>query len=475
MDRTPMINKWQQHTALVAILLATAALSVPADAQNVYPSGSTPMQTAPVQSAPTQSAPVEAEPIEAASPPDTASSPSTKSLGTITLSPGENIDNPTISGDSGDGGDQTANSVAYDEAATNAYNAHSYVEARSLWEKAAKSGDATAMYKLAGMIERGEGGDQDLDQAVGWYSAAAQKGVSGAADKVTALSDRMRKEAVAVEAANQAAEKARQNAAKKQAQADAAVKAKQDQQAAKQAAADAAAQQQVDQEATAKADADTAERPAPNPPPSVTAGPQQDNAARVTSYSQSGKQSSNDAVPPDAVQQMATAQPSAGATADSKVSAEDAFTRGLNAAAGRGVAKDDAEAAKWFRIAADQGYAPAENNLGFLYSEGRGVKKDAALAAIWFKKAADQNYAPAQTSLGMLYATGSGVLKDDTEALALYSSAASQNYAQGTANLAQMYADGRGIEKDERTAQFLLSSVKEKPRQSPAIYVDPGA
>ena len=34
------------------------------------------------------------------------------------------------------------------------------------------------------------------------------------------------------------------------------------------------------------------------------------------------------------------------------------------------------EAAKWYRLAADQGYAEAEFNLGQLYAEGRGVEKD---------------------------------------------------------------------------------------------------
>jgi uncharacterized protein len=452
--RNQMGRQLRHGTVLAAMLAVAAWLSATAQAQ------------------------VESVPLESSSPSPSSSSqpsaePTTKSLGTITLAPGENIDHPGISDDDVDSGELNANQVAYDEAAMNAYNAHDYVEARSLWEKAAKAGDGTGMFQLAGMMERGEGGDQDLDQALGWYSAAAQKGISGASDKMTALSDRMRREASAAEAANMAAEKARQDAAKKQAAADAVAKARREQQAAKQAAADAAARAQVDREAQARADADAAERPAPNPPPAVTREPQQDNAAPVTSYSQEnkqpgGKQSASEPETSEKSQQMIS-------VGDAKVGPDDAFKRGLNAAAGRGVAKNDAEAAKWFRIGADQGYAPAENNLGFMYAEGRGVKKDPVQAVIWFKKAADQNYAPAQTNLGMLYATGNGVPKDDTEALALYSSAASQNYAQGTANLAQMYAEGRGIEKDERTAQFLLSSVKEKPRQSPTIYVDSGS
>ena len=34
---------------------------------------------------------------------------------------------------------------------------------------------------------------------------------------------------------------------------------------------------------------------------------------------------------------------------------------------GRGVPQDDAEAAKWFRLAAEQGDAEAQHNLGVMY------------------------------------------------------------------------------------------------------------
>jgi uncharacterized protein len=44
------------------------------------------------------------------------------------------------------------------------------------------------------------------------------------------------------------------------------------------------------------------------------------------------------------------------------------------------VTKDAAEAAKWFRKAADQGYAEAQVVLGVSYAEGRGVAKDAVEA-----------------------------------------------------------------------------------------------
>ena len=46
----------------------------------------------------------------------------------------------------------------------------------------------------------------------------------------------------------------------------------------------------------------------------------------------------------------------------------------------RGVLKDEAEAVRWFRLAAEQGVADAQNNLGAMYATGKGVLKDSVLA-----------------------------------------------------------------------------------------------
>ena len=74
--------------------------------------------------------------------------------------------------------------------------------------------------------------------------------------------------------------------------------------------------------------------------------------------------------------------------------------------------KDDAEAVKWFRKAAEQNYARAQYNLGLRYTKGQGVAKDDAEAVQWFRKAAEQNDAPAQAALGVRYAKGQGVAKN---------------------------------------------------------------
>ena len=45
---------------------------------------------------------------------------------------------------------------------------------------------------------------------------------------------------------------------------------------------------------------------------------------------------------------------------------------------------------RWFRMAAEQGLADAQFNLGLMYETGRGVPKDYVQAYAWFNIAAAQ-------------------------------------------------------------------------------------
>ena len=48
------------------------------------------------------------------------------------------------------------------------------------------------------------------------------------------------------------------------------------------------------------------------------------------------------------------------------------------------------------RLAAEQGHAQAQYNLGFMYADGRGVLKDRILAHIWFNIAGANGHAQAR-------------------------------------------------------------------------------
>ncbi len=57
---------------------------------------------------------------------------------------------------------------------------------------------------------------------------------------------------------------------------------------------------------------------------------------------------------------------------------------------GKGVPADNAEALRWYRMAAEQGLAAAQNKLGFIYAEGKGIRRDYIEAVKWYRKAAEQ-------------------------------------------------------------------------------------
>ncbi|MCH5285388.1 MAG: sel1 repeat family protein [Akkermansiaceae bacterium] len=58
--------------------------------------------------------------------------------------------------------------------------------------------------------------------------------------------------------------------------------------------------------------------------------------------------------------------------------------------AGNGVPQSDAEAARWYKLAADQGYAEAQYRLGLCYYHGKGVEANCSEAILWLKCAAAQ-------------------------------------------------------------------------------------
>ena len=55
---------------------------------------------------------------------------------------------------------------------------------------------------------------------------------------------------------------------------------------------------------------------------------------------------------------------------------------------GLGVIQNDAEALKWYKLAAAQGSAIAQFNIGLMYDNGRGVVQDYVRAHMWFNLSA---------------------------------------------------------------------------------------
>ena len=71
--------------------------------------------------------------------------------------------------------------------------------------------------------------------------------------------------------------------------------------------------------------------------------------------------------------------------------------------------------------------------------------QDYAQAVKWYRMAADQGLAEAQLNLGVMYANGYGVKRDDAQAVRLYRLAAEQGNNGAMVNLSRMQQQGRGM------------------------------
>jgi len=65
-------------------------------------------------------------------------------------------------------------------------------------------------------------------------------------------------------------------------------------------------------------------------------------------------------------------------------------------------AQSNEQSVKWYQMAASQGYADAQSNLGFMYYRGTGIPQNRSTAIMWFKKAAAQGQQGAISALKQL-------------------------------------------------------------------------
>ena len=140
------------------------------------------------------------------------------------------------------------------------------------------------------------------------------------------------------------------------------------------------------------------------------------------------------------------------------------FKLGMMYYNGEGVSQDLQEAAKWYRKAADQGYAYAQVSLGLMYYNGEGVLENKGEAVKWYRLAADQGAAPAQFNLGIKYDNGEGVLQGHNEAVWWYRKAAEQGVADAQYNLGIKYSTGQGVLQNFVTAYAWINIAEANGR-----------
>ena len=122
----------------------------------------------------------------------------------------------------------------------------------------------------------------------------------------------------------------------------------------------------------------------------------------------------------------------------------DAYTRG-----------DYQTAFTEFKALAEQNHVDAQNNLGVMYNTGRGVAQDNAAAARWYRRAAERGHLDAQNNLAALYVSGKGVPQDYLMAYAWFNLAAAQG-DQGARQNRDFIAQRMSSEQISRAQQLNL-------------------
>ena len=141
------------------------------------------------------------------------------------------------------------------------------------------------------------------------------------------------------------------------------------------------------------------------------------------------------------------------------------------------VSTNSTKAISYYTMAANQGYAIAQYNLGTIYHEGRsGVAQNYAKAIYWYTKAAEQGHLEAQNNLGVIYKNGEGVPKNLSQAVKYFTLAAELGETFAQTNLGFCYGEAgpnqnytksaywfrKAAEKGQKEAQYKLGRCYEK-------------
>lgn len=127
------------------------------------------------------------------------------------------------------------------------------------------------------------------------------------------------------------------------------------------------------------------------------------------------------------------------------------------------VVKNNVEAEKWFRMAAESGDAAAQTNLAAMEE----AKQNHTEAMSWYSKSAKQGYALGQANLAKMYLDK----KNYTEAAKWFRKAADQGYADAQIVLGGMYFQGQGVKKDYEVAYkwFSTAAAQGNPQAKEAM------
>ena len=118
--------------------------------------------------------------------------------------------------------------------------------------------------------------------------------------------------------------------------------------------------------------------------------------------------------------------------------------------------QDYHQAFEGFASLAAAGDARSQTILAIMYKYGEGVPENPGMAGYWYRKAAEQGYPPAQYNLGAMLADGRGVEPDPIEAKVWLQKAAEAGFARASDKLAEISGDLRS--GDIRSGDIRIAS-----------------
>ena len=131
-------------------------------------------------------------------------------------------------------------------------------------------------------------------------------------------------------------------------------------------------------------------------------------------------------------------------------------------------------AVDWYRKSADQGYAPAQRALAYMFEQGMGVNQDMNQAFAWYRKAADGGDAEGEYKTGWSLDVDSGDVDSTAMATAVewYRKSAEQNNHAAQMFLGFAYATGKGAARDDVQAYKWLTLSNGRGYDTPATLAE---
>lgn len=142
-----------------------------------------------------------------------------------------------------------------------------------------------------------------------------------------------------------------------------------------------------------------------------------------------------------------------------ELNTEQEFVLGTLYFAETSVVHNNAEAAKWFSLAANKGHADSQYHIALMNDHGLGIVKNMKVADKWYLAAAKQDHSAAQVYWAFRYAIGKGVI---------------QNYSMAHMyfNLAARNGDETAFEMRSKLELQMTASQIEKAQQMAVDWVD---